>query len=107
MDRRKLILLKILYTILCLAGLGWQFYEISNNYFQFFEVKTVKIQVPEEEKAKILNLCFDHLLIICNQLIVIIVEYSILICADFQIRQTFATQELYCEALVSVIQDHK
>lgn len=41
--------------------LGWKLYEISDNYFKFYEVTTVRIDIPEEEKARVLNVCFDLL----------------------------------------------
>ena len=59
--QKRINFFKVIYVILCLAGLGWQFYEISDNYFKFYEVTTVRIDIPEEEEARILNVCFDLL----------------------------------------------
>lgn len=47
-----------IYKMLCLAGLVWQVQQISVEYFKFSTISSITIEMPDDEEAKALNICF-------------------------------------------------
>ena len=53
--------LKILIVTLCLLGLLWQLYEVTNQYFKFQTMTSVGIQSAMKIKNPGVHVCFKHL----------------------------------------------
>lgn len=58
-SKKSYLILKVIYLIACLSGLGFQVVQISTNYFNYDVVSTIKIKLPGEESARAINMCLD------------------------------------------------
>lgn len=53
----RVVICHCFYILICLAGFGWQFLEVSLDYFSFSTATRIKIQYPSEFDFPALTLC--------------------------------------------------